>query len=433
MKRIQLYILDKNKNVYQTIPNHTNGKIKLDDKYTKNYMIKNLGMFGIINTTFIKSLNNIKENDFSIIDSEYSNDDFIIVETNEINNKKELINFPYEKFLKYLLIRKKPITYYYSNIHLKVETFALENTSLTFNNEIGYLNLLEHILYNESHRHTRNAQTYASFGHQLTFNLQDGFPLLTTKKVLFDKVISELLMFLKGETDTKVLEAENNFIWKSNTNEKFLKHMNLLYPVGFLGPMYGYNWRFYGKPYSIGNNDNNSKYVDQLKYVLDLLFNDPNSRRIIMTTYDPLTVDQCVLYPCHGLVTQFFVRTENDEQYLDLKMYQRSGDLFLGVPFNIASYALLNELLCKITNFKPGYMTITFGDCHIYTSHIEQVKEQLSRKNMIHELPKLKIKKDFIKGKDIDSALKYIFELKTNDIEIENYISEPFIKAQMVP
>ncbi|ARF10848.1 thymidylate synthase [Hokovirus HKV1] len=451
-KRIHLYILDKNNNVleklnnpylYKYIPNKKISNLDLykhelfnvletlNNPYLYKFITNKSGLEYHFNLSFVNDLKSVKNNDFMTLDKKYLNDDYIIIKTNVI---KSNIEFPENIFLKYLLSKKKVINHTYEEINdtetntdLTIDYYSIENNNLTFYGEQGYLKLLEHVL-NCENRNTRNSTTFASFGHQLSFDLQEGFPLLTTKKVLFDKVISELLMFLKGETNTKTLEEQGNYIWKHNTDAIFLSKMNLVYPVGFMGPMYGYNWRFYGKPYLSKNK--NVKYIDQLHYVIKLLLTDPTSRRIIMTTYDPLTVDQCVLYPCHGLITQFFVR---DNEYLDIKMYQRSADLFLGVPFNIASYALLNEMLCKITGYKPGILNITFGDVHIYKDHLEAVQTQINRKNNIHQLPKLLITKEYQDNNNINDAINYITNLEQKDFTIENYCHEPFIKASMIP
>lgn len=333
------------------------------------------------------------------------------------------------------------------------------NNNMIFKGEKGYLDLLKYILESDKQgRETRNSPTYSNFGHQLIFDLTEGFPLLTSKFVPMEKVTGELLMFLSGRTDSRELEEKGNNIWSWNTAREFLDSRNLQYPVGLMGPMYGYNWRKFGLEYCLeneiydsvdkpntdinlknGTKDKNSDQiknngVDQLAYVIDLLFNDENSRRIIMTTFDPSTVDKCVLYPCHGLITQFYVRhdTNTNVKYLDCSTYQRSADTFIGVPFNIASYALLVSILCKVTGFTPGTLIITFGDVHIYKEHLDAVNKQLSMYDKLQPLCKISLP-DYTNTttQRVTDAIKYIESLTIKDVQITDYKHGPYIKATM--
>lgn len=261
--------------------------------------------------------------------------------------------------------------------------------------EPGYLQLLHEVMTTGELRATRNAVTRSLFARSLTFGLS-RFPLLTTKTVFLRGVFEELMMFIRGETDTRCLSAAGVRIWEPNTSAEFLAAAGLPYPVGFMGPMYGYNWRHFGRPYVCGAGVVGlpapagatvpTSGFDQLAACMDLIARDPASRRIIMTTFDPSVAAAGVLYPCHGISVQFHVSTG---RYLSCAMTQRSADIFLGLPFNIASYALLVYLLCAHLNAKhawtgsnalrPGRLTINCGDVHLYESHIDAAQLQLLR------------------------------------------------------
>jgi dihydrofolate reductase/thymidylate synthase len=279
--------------------------------------------------------------------------------------------------------------------------------------EQSYLNLLQKIIDKGENRITRNAVTYSLFSEELKFSVKDSFPLLTTKRMFWRGIVEELLFFIRGEVDTKKLEDKNINIWKGNTNSEFLKKMNLDYEEGIMGPMYGYQWRFFNKPF-----DQAEGGIDQLKDLIQLIKQDPHSRRLLMTDYNPSQVNQGVLYPCHSLILQFYVKGEN----LSVKMYQRSADSFLGLPFNIASTSLLLTIIAKLCNLVPDEVTLTLGDCHVYECHLDAVKKQLTRDPL--ELPKLNIP-DF---KTLEEVENSIFE----DYEIVNYKHQGGIKAEMV-
>jgi len=269
--------------------------------------------------------------------------------------------------------------------------------------------------------------TIAVFGHQMRFNLAEGFPLLTTKKTFMRGITHELLWFLKGETNVKYLVDNNVKIWNEWPFQKFLKEMNLeeKYPKyshewkeqmkkfveeikinssfaekwGNLGPVYGRQWRNFGG-------------VDQITQVIEQIKNKPHSRRHIVVAWNPSEVEKMALPPCH-LLFQFYV----SDNKLSCQLYQRSCDVFLGVPFNIASYALLTMMIAQVCNLELGDFVWTGGDTHIYLNHLDQVKEQLSRD--IRDLPTMKL----------NPEIKNIFDFKIDDFTLENYDPHPRIKA----
>lgn len=279
------------------------------------------------------------------------------------------------------------IPHYFKNISRDIQSTS-NNEYLVFEEYIAtkydhpeyqYLDLLKKLLVSQK-RTTRNGITRSIFSPEsLMFNLSNGFPLITTKKMAWKSIIHELLFFISGKTDTKILEKKGVTIWKNNSSKNFLDSRNLNYEIGDIGPMYGFNWRHFGAEYFGCNNKYSSGYDQLLNVINEIVFN-PTSRRIIMTTFNPSNVEQSVLMPCHGIVTQFFVR----DNYLDCHMYQRSADVFLGLPFNIASYALLVELICNCvntlknnTNLSAGILKITLGDCHLYEEHELSAFEQI--------------------------------------------------------
>ena len=235
--------------------------------------------------------------------------------------------------------------------------------------------------------------TKSIFGHQMRFNLQDGFPLLTTKKVFLKGIIYELLWFLKGDTNIKFLTDHNVHIWDEWADEN-----------GDLGYVYGKQWRSWEAT--------DGRVIDQISQVVDLIKNHPDSRRILVTAWNPAEIDKMALPPCHCLF-QFYVA----DGKLSCQLYQRSADTFLGVPFNIASYALLTMMLAQVCGLEPGEFIHTTGDTHIYLNHLDQVNEQLSREP--RPLPKMIINPD----------VKSIFDFKYEDFKLEGYDPYPAIKA----
>lgn len=235
--------------------------------------------------------------------------------------------------------------------------------------------------------------TRSVFGYQMRFNLQEGFPLVTTKKVHLKSIIHELLWFLKGDTNIKYLKDNGVRIWDEWADEN-----------GNLGPVYGHQWRNWPAP--------DGKNIDQVQQVLDMLKNSPDSRRILISAWNVADLPDMALMPCHTMF-QFYVA----ENKLSCQLYQRSADIFLGVPFNIASYALLTMMIAQECGFELGDFVHTFGDAHIYSNHFEQVETQLSRES--YPYPTMKLNPD----------VKSIFDFKFEDFTLENYVSHPSIKA----
>jgi len=257
-----------------------------------------------------------------------------------------------------------------------------------------YLDLLQHILDTGVQKHDRTGTgTISTFGYQMRFDLQKGFPLVTTKKVHTKSIIHELLWFLKGETNIAYLKENGVSIWNEWASED-----------GELGPVYGKQWRSWeGK---------DGKVVDQISGLVKQIKSNPDSRRLIVSAWNVTELPEMALMPCHTLF-QFYVANGK----LSCQLYQRSADIFLGVPFNIASYALLTLMIAQVCDLEPGEFVHTFGDVHIYNNHIEQVKLQLSRPPF--PLPTMKL----------NPSVKNIFDFKFEDFTLENYQSHPAIKA----
>lgn len=259
-----------------------------------------------------------------------------------------------------------------------------------------YLDLLEHVMKNGYLKSDRTGTgTISVFGYQMRFNLQEGFPLLTTKKLHLRFIIHELLWFLKGSTNLQYLHENDVTIW-----DEWAK------PDGELGPVYGYQWRSWPRP--------DGTHVDQIANVVESIKNNPDSRRHIVSAWNVGELDRMALPPCH-LLFQFYVAGER----LSCQMYQRSCDIFLGVPFNIASYALLTMMMAQVTGLKTGEFVHTLGDAHIYLNHLDQVKLQLTR--MPFKLPKMNINPD----------VHDIFSFSYQDFSLQDYQSHPHIKGQI--
>ena len=289
-----------------------------------------------------------------------------------------------------------------------------------------YGDLLRRLLLQGEPIQGRNGETHRITGDvQLAFSLMDGLPVLTGKKILWNKVVEELLFFIRGETDSKQLEARGVRFWQGNTTREFLDSRGLTeYPVGEMGPMYGYQWRHFNGEYSPGTEDSRSDQssaggIDQLRGLIQELQQNGASRRLLITTLNPADVDRSVLWPCHGLVVQFFVDTQNG---LSCKMYQRSADTFLGLPFNIASYGLLTCILAKILGLTPRSLYITIGDCHIYDNHKSAVEEYLTR--VPYDSPQLEISGHIQTLEDVEAST-------AEDYRLINYQHHPFIRAEM--
>ena len=286
-----------------------------------------------------------------------------------------------------------------------------------------YLDFLRHILNDGSNKDDRTKTgTISTFGYQMRFDLNEGFPLLTTKKVHLKSIIHELLWFISGDTNIKYLVDNDVKIWNEWPYEKFkkskdyngetleefvqkVKEDNEFAKVyGELGPVYGHEWRHFDGP--------DGKYKDQLAWVINEIKTNPNSRRLIVSSWNPTLIDEMALPPCHTLF-QFYVK----DNKLSCQLYQRSADAFLGVPFNIASYALLTMMVAQVCNLELGEFVHTIGDAHIYSNHLEQVNLQLSREP--RSVPKMNINKE----------VKNIFDFKYDDFELTDYNPYKGIKA----
>ncbi len=257
-----------------------------------------------------------------------------------------------------------------------------------------YLQLMRHVLESGVRKEDRTGTgTLSVFGYQMRYDLAAGFPLVTTKKVHLRSIIHELLWFLQGDTNVRYLQENGVTIWDEWADEK-----------GDLGPIYGYQWRSWPTP--------QGKHVDQIAQVVEQLKHNPDSRRIIVSAWNVAQLEEMALPPCHTLF-QFYVA----EGRLSCQLYQRSADIFLGVPFNIASYSLLTLMMAQVTGLKPGEFIHTLGDAHLYLNHLEQARLQLSREPF--PLPEMRI----------NPAVKDIFGFRFEDFELVNYRCHPAIKA----
>ncbi|MGI4992882.1 thymidylate synthase [Halobacteriovorax sp. GFR7] len=260
-----------------------------------------------------------------------------------------------------------------------------------------YLDLMRHVLENGQKKEDRTGTgTISVFGYQARYNLEEGFPLVTTKKCHLRSIIHELLWFLKGDTNIAYLKENKVRIWDEWADEN-----------GDLGPVYGYQWRHWKTP--------SGEEVDQVANLVKGLKENPFSRRHILTAWNPADVDNMALPPCHSFI-QFYV---SPDMKLSCQLYQRSADIFLGVPFNIASYALMTMMLAQVCDLKLGDFVHTMGDAHLYLNHIEQAQLQLTREP--HALPTMKI----------NPEVKSIFEFKYEDFTLENYEAHPHIKGEV--
>jgi len=308
---------------------------------------------------------------------------------------------------------------------LNIKMYKYENIEL---GELQYLNLLENTIKYGQKRSTRNSITYSEFGGQISFNLQNGFPLLTTKKTFMRGIFEEAKhIMLLGNTDTTILTKKGVNIWAPNTSSEFIAKLRLPYEQGDMGPMYGFQFRHFNAIYEGMHYDYNYHGIDQLNHCMKLLKEDPFNRRIMMTSFNPLQAEQGVLYPCHGIVVQFYIKEADDKKLLCCHMYQRSCDLICGLPFNIASYSIILHILSNILGdeYDVGELIISLGDVHIYDTqdHLEAVKLHLER--IPYQFPTVHITKKIYHLDDIKN-------LEFTDIDIQNYISHPIIKVNMV-
>ena len=286
--------------------------------------------------------------------------------------------------------------------------------------EQQYLDLIKDILSNGSEEMSRNGKVLSKFGNMMRFSLKDGnLPLLTTKKVAWKTCFKELFWFIKGSTSNHELKEQNVTIWNANASREFLDSRNLSYEENDLGPVYGHQWRHFNAPYENCDNDYSGKGVDQLQNIIEML-KDPQqrtSRRMVVSAWNPCQIDEMALPPCH-ILFQFYVR---EDKYLSCSMYQRSGDVGLGVPFNIASYSMLTHIIAKHCGLIADEFVYFLGNAHIYEQHIEPLKEQIER--LPREFPQIQIK----------NVHDTIEEYTLDDIEwITEYTFHQPIKINMI-
>jgi len=282
--------------------------------------------------------------------------------------------------------------------------------------EQDYLDLVKKIIEQGHLRTDRtNVGTTSLFGTQLRCNLQDGFPLLTTKKMAWKAIVAELLWFISGKTDAKILQQQGVSIWNGNSSREYLDKLGFNHrQEGDLGPVYGFQWRHFGAKYIDCKADYNNQGADQLAELIHNIKTNPHEGRLLICSWNPVDIPIMALPPCH-LLCQFYVQ----DKILSCQMYQRSADMGLGVPFNMASYALLTHLIAHVCDLQVGQLIMTFGDTHVYTNHIKALQTQLDRQP--GQLPTIKINTDV---KDIDN-------ITIDDILLQNYVHQGVVKMDM--
>jgi len=415
-----LFAFDSIENAMRDMSNKNIDKLFIiGGSYLYNYFIKEKLVKYIYLTKLHDSFS--CDNHVDIDNNIYNNiDTYTLIDSNTV----ELLNSNSNCMCTTTFMKYENMTYV-NNIYWTYETDSTTNLEMPKINfdELQYLTIMKKIITKGHFRQTRNSNTYSLFGEHMVFNLSNNkLPLLTSKKMFSRGIIEELLFFLRGDTNSKILEDKGIKIWAPNTSETFLNSVKLNYEVGDMGPMYGFQWRHYGAHYHGCHVDYTGKGIDQFDNIINDLENNKYSRRILMTTYNPSQVNQGVLPPCHGITIQFGIENENK---LCCHMYQRSADWALGVPFNIASYGLLVHIICNIletrgTKLYAGKLYMSFGDVHLYESHIESAKIQLN--NIPYMAPSIKIKK----------SIENVNELTHNDFEIQNYGSHDKINYDMI-
>ena len=388
-----------------------------DTKYGKIFIIGGAYLFSEIIKHYFDSIDLVYQT--QIID-EVNN--FLLSSFDITYNKIPLIKYEMEKKVKNIKWTKKKekgqIFDFETNSYVSKEIEYCENIYQNVKNinsqEYQYLNLLSEILKDGSKKESRNSVVYSTFGSRMKFDLREGFPLLTTKKMPWKTILRELLWFIKGSTNNKELQKKNVHIWDANASKEFLETRGLSYEEGDLGPIYGFQWRHFGADYKGHEIDYKGQGIDQLQWIINEIKENPSSRRLIMSAWNPVDLDKMALPPCHVMV-QFNI----DNEYIDAQLYQRSGDMFLGVPFNISSYAFLLHIVAKLTGYTPRNFIHIIGDTHIYENHIDSVKEQLLR--IPSKFPTLCI-----------GEIKGIDSLEESDFKIINYQYYETIQAKMI-
>jgi dihydrofolate reductase/thymidylate synthase len=325
-----------------------------------------------------------------------------------------------DTFFDLQLLEKNYELYSASSVDSKERKFEIWNRK--YHPEYNYLELLEKVIIQGEKRKTRNGITYSLFGESLEFDIEKfGFPLITTKKMFFKGIAKELLWFIKGDTNVNHLTSDGVHIWDGNTSRDYLDSIGLShYSVGCAGPIYGYQWRHFNAKYDFENIIHTEKGVDQLLNCIQEIIKNPTSRRLVITGWNPVQLEEMCLPPCHVLY-QFYVI----EDKLCCQMYQRSADLFLGLPFNIASTALLTYIIASITNYNVGKIRICIGDAHIYEEHLNNVLEQITRKP--YSFPSLTINNK----REDKSIIEQLENITYEDIILENYCSNEALKSKM--
>tara|TARA_B100000900_G_scaffold399639_1_gene402376 strand:+ start:6924 stop:8411 length:1488 start_codon:yes stop_codon:yes gene_type:complete len=397
---------------YKYLEQEENNGNLLGDKF----IIGGAQLYNLVHNNYLHMVNKVYETvvNYNIIKSNQTHYTNLIVNDDNLYSE---IDFRINIYNDFKLINKKymdtdEVTVIYNNNKLHGVSYNIyQNIRYLNNQEKQYLDLMKSILYKNNIKDSRNSRVISQFGEKMVFDLREGFPLLTTKRTPFKTILRELLWFIRGSTSNKELNDKNVHIWDGNSSKEFLESRGLDYEEGELGPVYGFQWRKFGADYI----DSNSKGVDQLQNVIDLIKNDPTSRRIILSAWNPVDLDKMALPPCHVMI-QFSV----DKEFLDAQLYQRSGDMFLGVPFNIASYSILMHIIGSITGYTPRYFHHVLGDAHIYMNHIDAIGEQVHR--IPNRFPELKLAKKIVDINDINEE----------DFILENYNHYPTIKAEMI-
>jgi dihydrofolate reductase/thymidylate synthase len=397
---------------YKYLEQEENNGNLLGDKF----IIGGAQLYNLVHSNYLHMVNKVYETtvNYNIVKSNQTHYTNLIEKDDNLYSE---IDFRIEIYNDFKLINKKymdtdEVNVIYNNNKLHGVTYNIyQNVRYLNNGEKQYLDLMKSILYKNNIKDSRNSRVISQFGEKMIFDLREGYPLLTTKRTPFKTILRELLWFIRGSTSNKELNDKNVHIWDGNSSKEFLKSRGLDYEEGELGPVYGFQWRRFGADY----NNPDSKGIDQLQNVIDLIKNDPTSRRIILSAWNPVDLDKMALPPCHVMI-QFSV----DKEFLDAQLYQRSGDMFLGVPFNIASYSILMHIMGSITGYTPRYFHHVLGDAHIYMNHIDAIGEQIHR--IPNKFPELKLAKKIIDINDINEE----------DFILENYNHYPTIKAEMI-
>jgi dihydrofolate reductase/thymidylate synthase len=402
---------------YKYLKQQENDGNLLGDKF----IIGGAQLYNHVHSNYLHMINKVYETvvNYNVVKSEHTHYTNIM----ENDSLYPELDFRIDIYNDFKLINKKymdgdEVTVIHNNSTLHGVTYNIyQNIRYLNNQEKQYLDLMKSILYRNNIKDSRNSKVISQFGEKMVFDLTKGFPLLTTKRTPFKTILRELLWFIRGSTSNKELNDKNVHIWDGNSSKEFLESRGLNYEEGELGPVYGFQWRRFGAEYTDKKQKDyiQGEGVDQLQNVIDLIKNDPTSRRIILSAWNPVDLDKMALPPCHVMI-QFSV----DKGFLDAQLYQRSGDMFLGVPFNIASYSILMHIIGSITGYTPRYFHHVLGDAHIYMNHIDAISEQVHR--IPNKFPELKLAK---KITDINN-------ISEEDFILENYNHYPTIKADMI-